>query len=86
MRGIIPVLVVAMIGISGTADAAERERSTRSAKATAKSNSSAPTQRLYDDRDAAGWYPRDSRQLKFGSRIWWEQMEAEGRSGRRSSQ
>ncbi len=40
-------------------------------------------QRIYDDRDRFGWYPRDSNQLKFGSKIWFEQMEAEGRFGGR---
>lgn len=39
--------------------------------------------RIYDDRDRFGWYPRDSNQLKFGSKIWFEQMEAEGRFGGR---
>jgi hypothetical protein len=40
-------------------------------------------QRIYDDRDRFGWYPRDANQLKFGSKIWFEQMEAEGRFGGR---
>jgi hypothetical protein len=39
--------------------------------------------RIYDDRDRYGWYPRDANQLKFGSKIWFEQMEAEGRFGGR---
>ncbi len=40
-------------------------------------------ERIYSEPDANGWYPRDSRLLKFGSKIWWEQMEQEGRIGRR---
>ena len=39
--------------------------------------------RLYDDRDR--WYPNDANQLRVGSRIWWDQMEKEGRIGRPSS-
>jgi hypothetical protein len=35
---------------------------------------------VYDDNSA--WYPNDANQLKLGSRIWWEQMEREGRLGR----
>jgi len=31
-----------------------------------------------------GWYPHDSNQLAVGSQIWWEQMEREGRLGRRN--
>jgi len=31
-----------------------------------------------------GWYPHDSNQLTVGSRIWWDQMEREGRLGRRN--
>jgi hypothetical protein len=40
-----------------------------------------PPARLYDDRDRFGWYPRNADQLKIGSRIWFDQMEAEGRFG-----
>jgi hypothetical protein len=41
------------------------------------------TERIYSQPDANGWYPRDARLLKFGSQLWWEQMEREGRTGRR---
>jgi hypothetical protein len=26
-----------------------------------------------------GWYPHDPERLAFGSRIWWDEMEREGR-------
>jgi hypothetical protein len=29
--------------------------------------------------DANGWYLHDSSKLAFGSAIWWEQMQREGR-------
>jgi hypothetical protein len=31
--------------------------------------------------DAKGWYPHDSSKLAYGSAIWWEQMQREGRLG-----
>jgi hypothetical protein len=37
--------------------------------------------RLYAEPDRFGWYPRDANRLKIGSRIWFDQMEAEGRFG-----
>jgi hypothetical protein len=49
----------------------------------ARSNGGGEARRIYDDRDRTGWYPRDSNQLRFGSAIWWEQMEREGRFGNR---
>jgi len=27
-----------------------------------------------------GWYPHDPEQLAFGSRLWWDEMEREGRT------
>jgi hypothetical protein len=33
--------------------------------------------------DANGWYPHDSNELAVGSRIWFDQMEREGRFGGR---
>jgi hypothetical protein len=33
--------------------------------------------------NAYGWYPHDSNELAVGSRIWWDQMEREGRLGGR---
>jgi hypothetical protein len=35
--------------------------------------------------DASGWFPHDSNQLQFGSKLWWEQMEREGRLNRDSN-
>jgi hypothetical protein len=35
---------------------------------------------VYDDNSR--WYPNDADQLKIGSRIWYDQMEREGRMGR----
>jgi hypothetical protein len=29
--------------------------------------------------DANGWYPHDSNELKFGSKLWWDQMLRENR-------
>jgi hypothetical protein len=46
-----------------------------------KTSVPAPQKRIYDDRDRHSWYPRDADQLKFGSQIWFEQMEREGRFG-----
>jgi hypothetical protein len=39
------------------------------------------SQRFIDRPDRFGWYPRNADQLKIGSRIWFDQMEAEGRFG-----
>ncbi|MEQ1648966.1 MAG: hypothetical protein ABL898_10300 [Hyphomicrobiaceae bacterium] len=55
--------------------------SEKSKKKYEKSDNSA--ERTYVRPDANGWYPRDTRLLKFGSQLWWEQMEREGRTGRR---
>jgi hypothetical protein len=35
----------------------------------------------YGYRADSGWYPRDANQLPFGSKIWYQQMEREGRFG-----
>jgi hypothetical protein len=35
----------------------------------------------YRYRADSGWYPRDSNQLRFGSKEWLQQMEREGRFG-----
>lgn len=39
----------------------------------------APPRRVYDDNSV--WYPNNADKLKFGSRIWWDQMQREGRLG-----
>jgi hypothetical protein len=31
--------------------------------------------------ERGGWYERDANKLPFGSAIWWEQMQREGRLG-----
>ena len=69
-------IAVSFLLATAAADAAERSR-----KKWVQNKPSA--ERIYSQPDANGWYPRDSNQLKFGSRIWWEQMEREGRTGQR---
>ncbi len=82
MRIISVLAVLAIIGASAPALAAERDPSTKAAKVKSTQHRAAPGERVYDDRDATRWYPRDANKLKFGSRIWWDQMEAEGRLSR----
>ena len=68
---------VALAFAASAATAAEREKPRK------KAYKERQTERIYSQADENGWYPQDARLLKFGSRIWWEQMEREGRTGRR---
>jgi hypothetical protein len=63
--------------MSATADA-PRKRT----KSNAIAKPAEPPRRVYDGRDR--WYPNNANQLRFGSQIWWDQMQKEGRIGRPS--
>lgn len=67
------ILTAAALAAAMPADARSKDRQLRSPSG----------ERIYDRPDRFGWYPRDSNQLKFGSAIWFQQMEAEGRFGSR---
>jgi hypothetical protein len=75
-------VIVAIAAASAPAHATDRAPASKASKSKSAPHRAAPTDRVYDDRDANSWYPRDTNKLKFGSRIWWDQMEAEGRLSR----
>jgi hypothetical protein len=72
MKTVIAAAIAALVMVPMT-DASAKERSRTKWKQTAE------PRRLYDDRDR--WYPNNADRLKIGSRIWWDQMEREGRLG-----
>lgn len=68
---------------AAAAEAADRNKSRyRASPDPAYEYDRSTGKRIYSRPDRNGWYPHDSNQLKVGSRIWWEQMEREGRTGR----
>ena len=75
---------VTALAASGSVLAADTAASNAAKAKAEKGNRAAPATRVYDDRDAAAgrWYPRDPDRLKFGSRIWWTEMENAGRLSR----
>jgi hypothetical protein len=77
MRVVLTTCVaVALSAGAGTSLAAEKTKSKLKQQLPPQAQAQ---KRIYDDRDKDRWYPRDSNQLRFGSQIWWEQMEREGR-------
>jgi hypothetical protein len=84
MKAALAILMVIAITMVGDAYADDKRASTaRQARTnqSARKSEKPDIPRQYDDRDRSGWYPRDANQLKFGSKLWFEQMEAEGRFG-----
>lgn len=71
-----PIIVLAVLSLVATTTLATAASHRPKAPKPHKSEA-----RIYDDRDRFGWYPRVADQLKFGSQIWFEQMEREGRFG-----
>ena len=75
-------LAIAVALAAAPADAGSRKKHKR----YAKSNYERSTARAQSDRgsrsfDQDRYFERDSNRLPFGTAIWWEQMEREGRLG-----
>jgi hypothetical protein len=65
-----------VVGIAGEASAAQKRKYKHNYH-------SYRYEQGYGYRADSGWYPRDSNQLRYGSRLWFDQMEREGRFGGR---
>jgi len=74
------LITVAATLAAGMVDDAKSADHSQGLKRHAKRYGETPargTRRSYPD--ASGWYPHDSNELPFGSSLWWEQMDREGR-------
>jgi hypothetical protein len=80
------VIVLPLAGlILATSPAQAQKPIKRDKPAAARESVNVRPQRpVYDD--DSRWYPNDANQLKFGSRIWWDQMVREDRIGRPDAQ
>jgi hypothetical protein len=80
MREVIIAAALAMaVALPSAADAAPKKK-----REPLPLGQRAQTKPVYDDNSR--WYPNDANQLKFGSRIWWDQMVREGRIGKPDTQ
>lgn len=72
---------------SGEADAASARKHKKKQYSARQSTSAGYADRAGSERYRTNvtpdWYPRDSSQLPFGSKLWWEQKERESGGGNR---
>lgn len=80
---LLAVVPIAAVAFGATADAAERAKKRYQSNSEAYEIDRRTGERIYSRPDRHGWYPHDAEKLKFGSQLWWDQMEREGRIGRR---
>jgi hypothetical protein len=80
------ILSLAIAGFAMDADAVDHSKSRKHHAKTHHPRYVGPGQNyMHKYPDASGWFPHDSNELPFGSRLWWEQMEREGRLNRETN-